>query len=119
MNKLKSSPFVFVVSLVAFCGWLIFTIFFGYRYPNIVWWSFVVLFAAIVVVYVTPSTKQAVILLLGMIALAIVGEIVHNLIPTNWNELLKFAIQCVVLYPIYMPLFGYFVKIFINNNPKK
>lgn len=115
MNKLKNSPFVYILAFGAYCACMLFGIFFGSNHPDIFFWSFVIVFVAIIAIYVTPSIKDSIILVGGMLLLAFVGEIVHNLIPVHWNELLKLLIQCLVLSPVYLPLYKHFIKMVVKS----
>ena len=115
MNKFRNNPFVFIIALAAFCACLLYGILFGSEHPNIFFWSFVIVFAFVIIVFVTPTTKDAIILVAGMILLAIIGEIVNNLIPEHWNEFVKFIVQAIALSPIYLPLYNHFIKMVIKS----
>ena len=114
-KNIKNSPIVLICSMLAFCGWMISFIFLGAKYPNAFFWSFVILFAVIIAVNVVPSKKDAAILVVGVIALSVWGNIVHNFIPEHWNKLLKLIVEFIALAPIYYPLYIHNIKMILKS----
>ena len=111
MKKFSNSPAVFMGIMLATCASLLFGIFFGPKYPNIFFWSFMAVFAAVVALYVSTTVKDTVFLIGGMVILGLWGTIVENYILSSLSDgIVRFILSCILLAPGYCPLATHFVK---------
>jgi len=96
--------------MLATCASLLFGIFLGPKYPDVFFWSFMVVFAAVVALYVATTVKDVLLLVGGMIALGIWATIVESFILHSLSEGVRFILSCILLAPVYCPLAVHFVR---------
>lgn len=116
MKKFSNSPAVFMGIMLAACASLIFGLFFGPKYPNIFFWSFMTCFVAIIALYVSTNVKDTVILIGVMVFLGIWGTIVENFILSSLSEgIVRFLLTCILLFPVYYTLAMHLVKMIVKR----
>lgn len=112
VRKIQKRFLFLILAMVAFCAIMLFGIFRGDQHPQIFFWSLMAFFAAVIVIIITPTMKDAAILIVGMLILAAAGQGVDMLLDYLHmkDTLLGFIISLVLLAPFYFPLFIHFMK---------
>lgn len=112
MKKIEKRLLIYMIEMVAFCAIMIFGIVFGPKNPQIFGCGILALFAIIIAIEITPTLKDTIILVIGMIVLAIAGTGVDKLVFHFFGKDtgIGFIVSCVLLAPFYFPLAGHFFK---------
>lgn len=112
MKQIEKRFWIYILECTAFCAILLFGIFYGSQYPNLFFWGFMGISAVIVVIELTPTKKDVIILLAGIAALSIAGHWVDKLVNFFFgtNSFIGFLVSLVLLSPIYFPLWNHFCK---------
>lgn len=112
MKQIEKRLWIYMLELIAFCGILLFGIFYGSQYPDLIFWGFMVLFAIIIAIELTPTKKDVVILLVRMVALTILGTPVDKLVHYLFgvDSIPRLFLSLVLMAPIYLPLFAHLCK---------
>lgn len=113
MKRIKNSPFIFLLLMIAFSIIMMFGIFFGSKLPQIFFWGIIIILTAILVIYVAPTIKETILLVVGMIVFAIVVYLTDIFIqPLFGAHRILGDIACMIcIAPIYFPLVSYFLKL--------
>ncbi len=109
--KAEKRVLIYIMEMGVFCSIMVFGIFYGPQYPQIFFWSIMAAFAAIIAIEIAPTLKDAIILIVGMIVLAIATEMVDKLVNHFFdNTFIKFVMNGVLLAPFYIPVANHFRK---------
>lgn len=111
MKKNEIRFIVYLLEMIAFGGILLFGIFCGHEHPQMFFWGIMAMFAISVASYISPSLKDTVILIVGMIILATAATLIDKIVCHFFgNSFLAFIVQMALLAPFYIPLARHYLN---------
>lgn len=112
VKQIEKRFLLYILWCTAFCAILLFGMFYGSQYPNLFFWGLMGILTIFISIGLTPTKKDAIILLVGMVVLSIAGHWVDQLVNFFFgtNSFIGFLVSLVLLSPIYFPLWNHLCK---------
>lgn len=120
-KNLKKQFLAFMLLMVGFTAVMIFGVIYGPQYPQLFFWGIMSIFAVVFGILVAPTIKDFVILIIGMVALAIVGTIANTVAKYFFSESSfgYFIMILLITAPAYIPLYNHLIKMIKNSRLSK
>lgn len=117
MKKIEQRILCFIILMAFFCAIMIFGLLLGPKYPRIFFWGLITFLVGIVGIFVTPTLKDFLLLIGGMILLGYAGELASLFFTPD--TLGGFIGTCIAITPVAFPLGFHFSKMCVKCKQQK